>query len=106
MTTIKGWREFWGIMVLVPLVYFTNQAISEKQRNQSVQESKLFFDELCKKEAGEFIYKTVENVEGVFQMRPRDGSKDYFDRINTRSLKRYMATLLILSKLESTTCFG
>ena len=41
----------------------------------------IYFDHLCKTEAGEFIYKTVDNVEGVFQMRPRDGSKDYFDRM-------------------------
>ena len=31
-----------------------------------------YFDYLCKTEAGEFIYKTVENVEGIYQMRPRD----------------------------------
>jgi len=30
-----------------------------------------YFDHLCKTEAGEFIFKTVENVEGVFMMRPR-----------------------------------
>jgi len=30
-----------------------------------------YFDHLCKTEAGEFIYKTVENVEGIYQMRPR-----------------------------------
>jgi hypothetical protein len=30
-----------------------------------------YFDYLCKTEAGEFIYKTVENVEGILQMRPR-----------------------------------
>ena len=30
-----------------------------------------YFDHLCKIEAGEFVYKTVENVEGVYQMRPR-----------------------------------
>ncbi|MGH7147642.1 MAG: hypothetical protein ACREIJ_07065 [Nitrospiraceae bacterium] len=30
-----------------------------------------YFDHLCKAEAGEFIYKTVENVEGLYQMRPR-----------------------------------
>ncbi len=31
-----------------------------------------YFDHLCKTEAGEFIYRTVENVEGIYQMRPRD----------------------------------
>ena len=30
-----------------------------------------YFDHLCKTEAGEFIYKTVENVEGIIQLRPR-----------------------------------
>ncbi len=32
--------------------------------------SEQYFDHLCKTEAGEYIFKTVENVEGVFQMRP------------------------------------
>ena len=41
----------------------------------------IYFNHLCQTEAGEFIYKTVDNVEGVFQMRLRDGSKDYFDRM-------------------------
>ena len=33
--------------------------------------SKEYFDALCKVEAGEFIYKVVESVEGVYQIRPR-----------------------------------
>jgi hypothetical protein len=41
---------------------------------------RMYFDHLCKTEAGEFIYKTVDNVEGLYQMRPRD-PKDYFDRM-------------------------
>lgn len=41
----------------------------------------LYFDYLCRTQAGEFIYRTVDNVEGILQMRPRDGSKDYFDRM-------------------------
>lgn len=36
-----------------------------------------YFDHLCKTEAGEFIYKTVENVEGVYQMRPRGPVTDH-----------------------------
>ena len=36
-----------------------------------------YFDHLCKTEAGEFIYKTVENVEGLFMMRPRKEATDY-----------------------------
>ncbi|MCE9639240.1 MAG: hypothetical protein K8S22_03650 [Betaproteobacteria bacterium] len=30
-----------------------------------------YFEHLCKTEAGEFIFKTVDNVEGIFQLRPR-----------------------------------
>ena len=35
-----------------------------------------YFDHLCKTEAGEFIYKTVENVEGLYMMRPRNRLTD------------------------------
>jgi hypothetical protein len=31
-----------------------------------------YFEELCKAQAGDKIYKTVEGVEGIFQMRPRE----------------------------------
>jgi hypothetical protein len=36
-----------------------------------------YFDHLCKSEAGEFIYKTVENVEGLYMMRPWERAADY-----------------------------
>ncbi|MBS0169406.1 MAG: hypothetical protein JSR62_03560 [Nitrospira sp.] len=39
--------------------------------------SREYFDHLCKAEAGEFIYKTVENVEGLYMMRPREYANDY-----------------------------
>ena len=35
-----------------------------------------YFQHLCKAEAGEFIYKTVENVEGIYMMRPRREAMD------------------------------
>lgn len=38
--------------------------------------SQEYFDHLCKTEAGEFIYKTVENVEGLFMLRPRKEAAD------------------------------
>ena len=38
--------------------------------------SREYFDHLCKTEAGEFIYKTVENVEGIYMMRPRESAKN------------------------------
>ncbi|MFC1750977.1 hypothetical protein ACFL2V_19475 [Pseudomonadota bacterium] len=45
--------------------------------NPSVSEQ--YFEHLCSTEAGEYIFKTVENVEGIFQMRPRSkpGELDY-----------------------------
>ncbi|HKT34263.1 MAG TPA: hypothetical protein VJR03_05490 [Nitrospira sp.] len=36
-----------------------------------------YFDHLCKNEAGEFIYRTVQNVEGLYMMRPRKEATDY-----------------------------
>ena len=39
--------------------------------------SQEYFDHLCKTEAGEFIYKTVENVEGLYMMRPRKEATDW-----------------------------
>jgi hypothetical protein len=36
-----------------------------------------YFDALCKSEAGEFIYRTVDNVEGIYQIRPRVIPTDY-----------------------------
>src|SRR5690348_14271497 len=36
-----------------------------------------YFDHLCKTEAGEFIYKTIENVEGLYLMRSRETVNDY-----------------------------
>lgn len=39
--------------------------------------SEQYFEHLCEKEAGEFIYKTVANVEGIVQLRPREHATDY-----------------------------
>ena len=39
--------------------------------------SEQYFDHLSKTEAGEFIYKTVENVEGLYMMRYREPVNDY-----------------------------
>jgi len=39
--------------------------------------SEAYFNHLCEKEAGEFIYKTVDNVEGFYFMRPPKRPTDY-----------------------------
>lgn len=36
-----------------------------------------YFNHLCKTEAGEFIFKVVEKVEGIYMMRPRKEATDY-----------------------------
>lgn len=36
-----------------------------------------YFEHLCKNEAGEFIFKTVENVEGIRLLRLREPADDY-----------------------------
>lgn len=38
--------------------------------------SKQYFDHLCRTEAGEFIFKTVKNVEGLMILRPRPFATD------------------------------
>lgn len=44
-----------------------------------------YFDYRCNSDAGEFIYRTVDNVEGVFQMRPREQG-EYFSRLRKGNL--------------------
>lgn len=39
--------------------------------------SEEYFKHLCEKEAGEFVFKTVENVEGFYFMRPPKRPTDY-----------------------------
>ncbi|MFO0773689.1 MAG: hypothetical protein U0172_03370 [Nitrospiraceae bacterium] len=38
--------------------------------------SQEYFDHLCKTEAGEFIYKTIDNVDGLFMLRSRSSARD------------------------------
>lgn len=70
-----------------PPAYFPNSAIPPKYPEAKPQThgldlskhdwdtAKAYFKWLCKNEAGEFIYKTVENVDSVFEMRPPPGDK-------------------------------
>jgi len=50
--------------------------VPEDSGYKSGMTSQEYFDHLCKTEAGEFIYKTVENVEGLYMMRPRKEATD------------------------------
>lgn len=51
--------------------------VSEDSGYKPGMTSQEYFDHLCKTEAGEFIYKTVENVEGIYMMRPRKEATDW-----------------------------
>ena len=50
--------------------------VSEDSGYKPGMTSQEYFDHLCKTEAGEFIYKTVENVEGLYMMRLRRAATD------------------------------
>jgi len=47
----------------------TPNPVSEDSGYKPGMTPEQYFDHLCKTEAGEFIYKTVENVEGFYMMR-------------------------------------
>lgn len=51
--------------------------VSEDSGYKPGMTTKEYFEHLCKTEAGEFIFKTVENVDGIYQMRPRMRATDY-----------------------------
>jgi hypothetical protein len=51
--------------------------VSEDSGYKSGMTPQEYFDHLCKNEAGEFIYRTIEDVEGLYMMRPRKQATDY-----------------------------
>lgn len=58
-----------GVPKPVPFRFWTARlrALIPGQPNVSEQ----YFQHLCQTEAGDYVFRRVENVEGVFQMRPR-----------------------------------
>jgi hypothetical protein len=44
---------------------------AQRAKYRSGMSAEDYFKELCEKEAGEFIYKTVGSVESIYQIRPR-----------------------------------
>jgi hypothetical protein len=47
------------------------QPLSEDSGYRQSMTATEYFEHLCAKEAGEFIYRTVDKVEGLYQIRPR-----------------------------------
>ncbi len=66
------------VVVLLIAIYPTSKWIWSEA-------AEAYFNHRCETDAGEFVYRTVENVEGVFQMRPRD-PRDYFSRLRDEDL--------------------
>ena len=50
--------------------------VSEDSGYKSGMTPQEYFDHLCETEAGEFIYRTIEDVEGLYMMRPRKEATD------------------------------
>jgi hypothetical protein len=63
-------RRFIGGFVAVIVVLFLLMP------NMASKISEIYFDKLCKEESGLFVYKTVEDVNGVFMLRPRKNVTD------------------------------
>jgi hypothetical protein len=65
------------LLICTPFLFYFSYKLEVLLDKDTAQE---YFERRCKEDAGEFIYRTVENVEGLFQMRPRD-PRDYFSRM-------------------------
>lgn len=65
--------EFWPYPNVPPMKWPEPPAQSVYREGMTPRE---YFDALCKAEAGEFIYRTVQ-VDGIYQIRPRRHETDY-----------------------------
>jgi hypothetical protein len=74
---MKNLKKITVISLVCVVVLYLGYGWNIKHDKETAQE---YFERRCKEDAGEFIYRTVENVEGLFQIRPRD-PRDYFTRL-------------------------
>jgi hypothetical protein len=74
---MKNLKKIIVISLVCVVVLYLGYGWNIKHDKETARE---YFEKRCKEDAGEFIYRTVENVEGLFQMRPRD-PRDYFTRL-------------------------
>jgi len=65
--------EFWPYPDVPPMKWPESPTKSVYREGMTPRE---YFDALCKAEAGEFIYRTVQ-VDGIYQIRPRRHETDY-----------------------------
>jgi hypothetical protein len=69
-------KYFITFVCLMIAAFYINNRIAEYKFKEAYE----YFINKCEAEAGEFIYRTVDDVEGLYQMRLRD-PRDYFDRM-------------------------
>lgn len=71
--------EYWPYADVPPMKWPEPPQRAQFRRGMSGDD---YFKELCEKEAGEFIYRTVEDVEGLYMIRPRMKQESYasYDR--------------------------
>ena len=69
--------EYWPYEGKVPPIKWPDQPKSIYRTGMTPKE---YFEALCRADAGEWIYKVIENVEGVYQIRPRLPTINYETR--------------------------
>ena len=67
----------------LPLMY-----LSSWSTKFSVRGDWEYYQELCRTQAGDKIYRTVDNVEGIFQMKPRNPDPDQTNRKYQYTMER------------------
>ncbi len=80
--------EYWPYPDVPPMKWPdapTPSVYEQLKKKQLLVTAKDYFEALCKAEAGEFVYRTVENVEAIYQIRPRSGEFS-----NYRQTDRYV----------------
>ena len=71
--------SFYSLLILSAIQHEKEQAPIIAERQAKYEAAKAVFDEQCKK-AGEKIYRTVDNVDGVMLLKVRGKEKDEINR--------------------------
>ncbi|GGC66474.1 hypothetical protein [Undibacterium terreum] len=69
-----------GILFFAPFVLSIVLYVQNKAEDRKFTEDVAYVKELCAKNGGDHIYKTVDNVEGIFRMKERH--PDYDDQLH------------------------
>ncbi|MBP6280123.1 MAG: hypothetical protein KA388_10220 [Rhodocyclaceae bacterium] len=77
--------EYWPYPDVPPMKWPeppTPSVYEQLKKKHLVVTAKDYFEALCKAEAGEFVFKAVENVDGIYEIRPsrRSTDREFQDR--------------------------